>query len=109
MPAHLVTIFWRDIPSQVNGQIGRTRVAAPLDDRFQVAIDKAAMVADITDSDAYIAEWRRSARPCSDDLAAEATAEAERIDTEYTPARIKHLVANGGFEHTITDEESTPS
>ena len=100
MAAKLVTIYWRDIPAQVNAQAGRTRHAGVLDQRFERDIDRAAMVAGLTGSDQYVAEWRRMSRPCSDDLQAEAAAEASRIETEYTRERVNRLVANGGWEAT---------
>ena len=100
MAAKLVTIYWRDIPAQVNAQAGRTRHAGVLDQRFERDIDRAAMVAGLTGSDQYVAEWRRMSRPCSDDLQAEAAAEASRIETEYTRERVNRLVANGGWEVT---------
>ncbi len=100
MAAKLVTILWRDIPAQVNAQAGRTRLAGVLDQRFERDIDRAAMVAGLTESDAYIAEWRREVRICSDDLEAEVTAEAARIEATYTRERVNNMVANGGWEST---------
>ena len=49
--ARLVTIYWRDIPAQVTAQRGRSREKALLDARFQDAIDRAAIVAGLTDTD----------------------------------------------------------
>ena len=54
-----VLIFWRDIPSQVILQRGRRREKVMLSDRFQEAIDRAAMRAGKGGSEAYLAEWRR--------------------------------------------------
>ena len=51
MAAQLVTIYWRDIPAQVTAQQGRNREKALLDARFQHAIDRAAMVAGMDDTD----------------------------------------------------------
>jgi hypothetical protein len=98
MAAKLVTIYWRDIPAQVNAQAGRTRHAAPLHRRFQRAIDKAAMVAGLTDAHEYVKEWRRDDRPCSDDLEAEATTEAARLDALYPRERLQAVAASGGFD-----------
>ena len=70
---------------------------APLDDRFQEAIDRAAMRAGLRDTDAYLGEWRRvAAGRCGDDLEAEADAAAARLDADYPPERLRALVANGG-------------
>ena len=57
--ARLTSIFWRDIPAQVIGQAGRTRVKRELPPRFAQAIDRAAMRAGRGASDAYLADWRR--------------------------------------------------
>jgi len=39
--AEVVTIFWRDIPAQVNGQDGRDRHQVLLSSKFQRAVDRA--------------------------------------------------------------------
>ena len=39
----LITIYWRDIPSQVIAKQGRKSVKIQLSNRFQICIDKAAM------------------------------------------------------------------
>jgi hypothetical protein len=109
MAAKLVTIYWRDIPAQVNAQAGRNRFAGVLDERFEKDIDRAAMVAGLTGSDQYVAEWRREARPCSDDLEAEATAEAARIETGYPRDRINRFVTNGGFDPDRPAPQEDPS
>ena len=98
MAARLVTIYWRDIPAQVTAQQGRTREKALLDARFQHAIDRAAMVAGCSDSNTYIAEWRRETRPCDDDLASSVAGEAARIDAEYSGDRLERLVRAGGID-----------
>jgi hypothetical protein len=97
MANQLVTIFWRDIPSQVNAQAGRTRHPVTLSERFQIAIDRAAMVSGKAGSDDYINEWRRVSQPCGDDLAAAATAEAARLEAEYDKATLAKLASNGGL------------
>lgn len=98
MANQLVIISWRDIPAQVNAQAGRTRHPLVLSRRFQLAIDRAAMVAGKKTAQDYIGEWRRTSRPCGDDLEVEATAEAARIEAEYPKERLNRLVDNGGVE-----------
>ena len=98
MAAQLVTIYWRDIPAQVNAQRGRTRHQAPLHHRFQRAIDQAAMVAGLTDAHDYTRAWRREARPCGDDLETEATAEADRLDEAYPKERLRAIAEAGGVD-----------
>ena len=71
--ANLIVTYWRDIPSQVSVKAGRKEEKRMLADRFQEAIDMAAMRDGATETDAYLADWRR-AEPVAvgDDLAAEA-------------------------------------
>ncbi len=91
-------ISWRDIPAQVKAQHGRERAAAELPARFQEAIDAAAMRAGLIGTDEYLEEWRRDARPCGDDLAAEVEAERLRLDAAYTDERLERLVRASGSE-----------
>ena len=73
--ASLTVISWRDIPAQVIVRRGRETAKVRLSDRFQEAVDRAAMRAGKGSSDLYLAEWKRSsATPCSDDIEQEAAA-----------------------------------
>ena len=95
--ANLVITYWRDIPSAVSVKLGRKEEKRMLDNRFMEAIDMAAMRSGSTDSDAYLADWRRSeAVAVSDDLAGEADKAKATIETEFTQDKIKTLIANGG-------------
>jgi len=47
-------LYWHDIPIQVRSGRRRSRVSRELPQRFQVAIDNAAMAADLTGTDAYL-------------------------------------------------------
>jgi hypothetical protein len=97
--AELIVVRWRDIPAQVIVKAGRRSAKRPLDDRFQAAIDRAAMRAGLRDTDAYLGEWRRSVAAAEgEDLEAEADAAAARLDADYPPERLRALVANGGRE-----------
>ena len=58
--AQLVITYWRDIPSQVTVKAGRKAEKKMLSDRFQEAIDMAAMRSGAADTDDYLAEWRRA-------------------------------------------------
>ena len=101
--AHLVTLFWRDIPAQVIAETGRGRnrqqAKIELPQRFAIAIDAAAMRDGANSTDDYLAEWRRS-EPilCSDDLDAEAAKLANDIEADYSAERVHKLVASGGFD-----------
>jgi F0F1-type ATP synthase membrane subunit b/b' len=92
----LITIWWRDIPMQVIAREGRRAEKRVLDNRFQIAVDKAAMKAGKKSYGDYIEEMRRDARECGDDLEAEANAEAARLDAAYTKEILRGLVASGG-------------
>ncbi len=96
--ATLTTIFWRDIPASVQARNGRDRRSVALDDRFQQAIDRAAMRAGAIGTDEYLEEWRRESRECGDDLAEEAAAEAARLEAAYPPQRLARLAESLGRE-----------
>ena len=96
--AHLVTIYWRDIPAQVTAQRGRSREKALLDARFQDPIDRAAIVAGLTNTDSYLAEWRRVAARCNGDMAATVAAEVARLEDAYPGDRLERLLRAGGVE-----------
>ncbi|MDE0268553.1 MAG: virulence factor [Acidimicrobiaceae bacterium] len=57
--SELVIIYWRDIPAQVNANVGDERIQRILPRRFQKAIDRAAMTAGMTQASKYVAEWRK--------------------------------------------------
>ena len=96
--AKLVTMFWRDIPAQVNAQVGRTRSQVLLHQRFQVAIDRAAMIAGLAGSDDYLNEWRKESEPCGDDLEAEAAAAAKKLEDDYPHLLLTKIADNGGID-----------
>lgn len=91
-------VYWRDIPAQVIAGKGRRGAKAPLPERFEQAIDRAAMKAGDSRSDDYLAGFRK-AEPYQvegeqDEVAA---AEAARIDREYDQERLKALIDNDGW------------
>ena len=95
--ADVTIVYWRDIPAQVIVGKGRRGAKVQLPERFEQAIDRAAMRANLRDTDGYLAEWRRGEpQECDDDLEAEAAALAERLNAEYDEARLKALVMAGG-------------
>ena len=99
--AELTVVYWRDIPAQVIVKAGRKAAKRQLSDRFQKAIDRAAMRDKAADTDSYLAEWRRGdPRPCGPDLDAEADASSVRIEAEYDEDRLSRLIAAGGREES---------
>jgi hypothetical protein len=97
MPQRII-VYWRDIPAQVIVKQGRTAAKRQLPERFEQAIDMAAMRAGKRDTDAYLAEWRKSdPEPIEgEDLEALVSAEAARLEAEYPVEKIKALIATGG-------------
>ena len=97
--AELIVVYWRDIPAQVIVKAGRrNQVKLELDQRFAKAIDIAAMKGGARDADDYLADWRKAAPvEVSNDLQGEAEAMARQLEEEYDEARLKALIANGGW------------
>lgn len=96
--AEITIVYWRDIPAQVIAGKGRRGVKKPLTERFEQAIDRAAMKSGMTGTDGYLAEWRKADPvevPGEDAEAAER--EAARIEAEYDQGRLKALIDNGGW------------
>ncbi len=91
-------VYWRDIPAQVIVGKGRRGTKVPLPERFEQAIDRAAMKTGAAGTDDYLAEWRKAPPyPVDGEAEAVASAEAARLDTEYDQDRIKALIANDGW------------
>jgi hypothetical protein len=91
-------VYWRDIPAQVIVGKGRRGAKRQLSERFEQAIDRAAMRGGARETDDYLAEWRKAApyqvEGEADDVA---TSEAAKIETDFDDARLKALVANNGW------------
>ncbi|HWX79899.1 MAG TPA: virulence factor [Steroidobacteraceae bacterium] len=97
--ASLIVISWRDIPAQVIVKRGREAAKVQLSQRFQEAVDRAAMRAGKGSSDAYLADWQRSTpRPCGDDLKAEAAAEAARLEAQFSAEDLERLIRAKGVD-----------
>jgi hypothetical protein len=97
--AKLILISWRDIPAQVIVKQGRNTAKVPLSQRFQEAVDRAAMRAGKGSSDAYLADWKRSEpRECGGDIEAAAAAEAARLEARYRDADLERLIRAHGVD-----------
>jgi hypothetical protein len=96
----VTVILWRDIPAQVTSGSGRRATRALLSERFQEAIDAAAMAAGLSGTDGYLAEWRREAVVRDGEVEAEAAvqAEAARIEQDYTHDVLARLVRAKGLK-----------
>ena len=96
--AKLISIYWRDIPSQVIVKKGRKSAKIQLSERFQVAIDKAAMRAGRQGSSEYLDDWRRDYAECGDELDKEVVEAAERYEAEYSDERLSLLAKDKGID-----------
>ena len=92
----LTVIFWRDIPAQVTAGDGDATSRRELDERFQKAIDAAAMKAGLIGSDEYLDAWRRETRACGEDLEAEVDAEVARLEAAHDRETLLRLTRAGG-------------
>ena len=101
--AKLITVYWRDIPSQVMARVGRDTSKVMLSQRFQESIDRAAMRAGKGSSDLHLAEWRRESRSCSGDPQQQVAAEAARLEADYDDARLEALVKAKGEDAASAD------
>jgi hypothetical protein len=96
--ASLIIISWRDIPAQVVVKRGRETAKVQLSQRFQEAVDRAAMRAGKGSSDAYLADWKRSEpQPCDDDLQKVAAEKAAEIEARYTDEALERLIKAKGL------------
>lgn len=95
---NVTIVYWRDIPAQVIVGKGRRASKVQLTERFEQAIDRAAMKVGAADTDAYLAEWRRATPyPVDGDADRIAMDEAARLEAEFDTDRIKQLIANDGW------------
>ena len=101
--AKLITIYWRDVPSQIVAKSGRRSAKVRLANRFQDAIDRAAMRAGKGSSDAYLSEWRRDSRNCSDDLEAEAQAAGDSLDQQFSDDDLLALIRSKGVANAAEE------
>ncbi|MCP5082844.1 MAG: hypothetical protein GY948_14250 [Alphaproteobacteria bacterium] len=92
----LTIVYWRDMPAQVIVKAGRTKESRKLDERFEQAIDMAAMRSGASETDAYLEEWRRETSDVDGDLAEIADTTQQNLETEFDQDRLKTLIANGG-------------
>ncbi|MFQ3184495.1 MAG: hypothetical protein ACI9RO_000483 [Alteromonas macleodii] len=95
--ADVVVVFWRDIPAQVIVGKGRRATKIQLSERFEQAIDRAAMKSGAASTDDYLADWRKAASYSINGSDADvATAEAARFEAEYDKDRLMILINNDG-------------
>ena len=98
--AKLITIYWREIPSQVIAKKGRKSSKIMLTERFQVAIDRAAMRAGAGTSDAYMADWIRNEESVEGDIEALAKEKAEELESAFSDEYLETLTKAKGLTNT---------
>lgn len=92
-------VYWRDMPAQVIVGRGRRAAKHPLPERFEQAIDRAAMTAGLDGSDDYLAHWRKGpATEMDGDPAELAQQLAAQIEADYPKQRLIALAQAGGVE-----------
>ena len=95
--AQVTIVYWRDIPAQIIVGKGRAGTKVQLSERFEQAIDRAAMKSGAAGTDDYLAEWRKSEPvEVAGEAADVASAEAARLEAEYDKERLRALIDNDG-------------
>ncbi len=97
--AERVIVYWRDIPSQVILKKGRLKGKALLSEKFQEAIDKAAIRAGKAGTDDYVAEWHRvtSEVDVGADLDESARQEVALLEAQFPTEVLEQVIRNGGL------------
>ena len=85
--------YWREIPSMVTARDGDATAKSALPNRFQEAIDEAAMRLGMAGSDAYLEQWQhdewREADGSADEVAGRVAA---ALDEEHPPERLEGML-----------------
>lgn len=79
--AHYQILYWQDIPSQVKAWDDFDEVKLELTPRFIAQIDRAAQAQGLTETDAYLEQWRWSETAVREGAPAE-VAEAVKKELE---------------------------
>ncbi|HLF31115.1 MAG TPA: virulence factor [Xanthomonadales bacterium] len=103
--AKLISIYWRDIPAQVIGRVGRTNHKRELSPRFAQAIDRAAMRAGKGTSELYLSEWRRESEEVdSSDIEALVAARVAGLEDRFSDVFLEAVVKAGGIAETVKQQ-----
>lgn len=97
--AELTLIKWRDIPMQIvvrDDAGGSARRLLP--ERFQEAVDAAAMVAGLIGSDDYTEQMVMDRTQVGEDLEAEAQTAEDAVLAEWTDDVLKVAIRSGGYQ-----------
>lgn len=96
--AEEIIVYWRDIPTQVNFRRGRSKGKALLAERFQEAVDRAAMRAGMAGTDDYVEQWRRvsTSVDVAGDMNEAARAKVAELEAAFPDDVLDALVSAGG-------------
>ncbi|MEP6757667.1 MAG: virulence factor [Actinomycetota bacterium] len=96
--AELTVIAWRDIPMQI---VVRDDAGASarrlLPEKFQEAVDAAAMVAGLIGSDDYTGQMATNRSGVGEDLEVEAQTAEDAVLAEWTDEALKVAIRAGGY------------
>ena len=85
--------YWAEIPSLVTARAGDATAKAILPERFQDAIDEAAMRRGLAGADGYLEQWRQGAWEPGDGAPDElAQAVARRLDEDFPADRLEAML-----------------
>ena len=85
--------YWQELPSMVVAKLSDETVKVQLAQRLQEAIDEAAMRLGASDSDAYLAGWRRSDWLEADgDPTTVAESVSAKLENEFTEEKITQFL-----------------
>ena len=97
--------YWRELPSMVVARDGDDQVKVPLHERFQEAIDEAAMRLGDVGSDDYLAGWHRGEWTAADGSPAEvADGVVARLEDEWSPDAVSTFL--DGLGPTVEEESA---
>jgi hypothetical protein len=82
--AEYYVIKWQDIPAQIIVKYGRKTLKKHLGEKYEQAIDRAAMRQGLKDSNSYLEQWiKEGPFACNDNIETEIDIIAEKIIAEY--------------------------
>ncbi len=90
--------YWREIPVLVRASEGDVESTVPLSPRFQDLVDLVAIQDGLSESGAYLAEWRTGPgeeKPGSAPTVAHAVAAA--LEARFGEIRARHVRAGGSY------------
>lgn len=102
--AQMTIVYWRDIPAQVIGRVGRDNFKRQLHPRFERAIDRAAMRAGRGTSDAYLSDWRRESERVEGDIEALVAHKVDALEQGFSEDYLERVVKNGGLIEGVEPE-----